>query len=53
MFQKVTRLMRYAPFPVRLCYWTALYYYNRRKWPDGSFTIGLYRSYANKTAALS
>ena len=40
------RIIKRCPRPIRILFWAAIYHYNRRKWPSGTFTLELYRSYA-------
>lgn len=44
----VTKKIRKCPYFIREFYWIRLYYYNKRKYPDGDFTLGDYINYANK-----
>ncbi len=45
---KCVGIIYYAVYPVRWLFWTALYFYNKLKYPNGSFTLKLYQSYAKK-----
>jgi len=45
-FWRVTNFIKLMPYPIRWTYWTALYYYNKYRFPSGEFTLELYRSYA-------
>lgn len=45
-FWRVTNFIKLMPYPIRWTYWTALYYYNKYRFPSGGFTLELYRSYA-------
>jgi hypothetical protein len=45
-FGRVTNFIKLMPYPIRWTYWTALYYYNKYRFPSGNFTLELYRSYA-------
>ena len=40
------RWLRIQPYPVRWIFWILLYYYNKRKYPEGTFTLDMYKDYA-------
>lgn len=42
----IDNIVKKLPYFLREFYWTRLYYYNKKKWPDGDFTLGLYIDYA-------
>jgi hypothetical protein len=42
----ITKKIKKCPYFIRKFYWTRLYYYNKRKHPEGDFTLELYISYA-------
>ena len=42
----VHKVIKYCPYFIRWSFWTLLYYYNKRKHPNGDFTLKLYQSYA-------
>ena len=44
----VTDIVDKLPYCFRLFFWTQLYYYNIRKYPDGYFTLNDYKEYAIK-----
>ena len=44
----ISKRIKYLPYWLREFYWTRLYYYNKRQYPDGDFTLELYISYAKK-----
>ena len=47
-FMFITGLVRKLPYRFRIEYWTMLYFYNKKKDPEGDFTLDLYQSYAGK-----
>jgi hypothetical protein len=45
-YLKVTRIIHYLPYPFRWIFWSLLYRYNKYRFPNGTFTIKEYQSYA-------
>ena len=45
-FWEITFFIMEMPYFIRWIYWTLLFYYNKSKYPQGNFTLKLYRSYA-------
>ncbi len=45
-YYRINNFIRVCPYYIRLIYWILLYYFNKRKWPNESFTLDLYKSYA-------
>ena len=46
-YYSVTDIVDKLPYYFRLFFWTQLYYYNIRKYPDGYFTLNDYKEYAD------
>ena len=42
----VCGIVEKLPYSFRLFFWTKLYYYNVRKYPEGYFTLNDYKDYA-------
>lgn len=42
------KIIAWMPYPVRLFFWKNLYWYNKRKYPWGKFTLEEYIKYAQK-----
>jgi len=44
----ISKKIKYLPYFLRKFYWIKLYYYNKKKHPDGDFTLEDYINYAKK-----
>jgi len=43
----IVKIVKKLPYTFRLFFWTQLYYYNIKRYPDGYFTIYDYKEYDN------
>lgn len=46
-YYDMVNFIQKCPYFIRILFWTLLYYYNKRKYINSSFTLDLYKSYAN------
>ena len=48
LYWNVLKVIKHMPYCIRIIFWKLLYKYNKRKYPNGTFTLTDYIEYANK-----